>query len=63
MSILAIQAPRAAFAAALLVFAAALAHAPAATAAADLTATTWDEALTLSRQHDRPILIDFFTEW
>lgn len=27
------------------------------------TATTWDEALALSRQHDRPILIDFFTEW
>jgi hypothetical protein len=36
----------------------------AATALAGTTsATTWDEALALSRQHDKPILIDFFTEW
>jgi hypothetical protein len=27
------------------------------------TATTWDEALALSEQHGKPILIDFFTEW
>jgi hypothetical protein len=32
-------------------------------AAAEFSATTWDEALSLSRQHDKPILIDFFTEW
>lgn len=32
-------------------------------AAGEFTATTWDEALSLSRQHDKPILIDFFTEW
>lgn len=31
--------------------------------AGDDQATTWDEALALSKQHDRPILIDFFTEW
>ena len=31
--------------------------------AAALTATTWDEAQALSREHGRPILIDFFTEW
>jgi hypothetical protein len=31
--------------------------------AAALTATSWDEALALSRQHEKPILIDFFTEW
>ncbi|HOX27125.1 MAG TPA: hypothetical protein PLL30_15505 [Candidatus Krumholzibacteria bacterium] len=35
----------------------------AAGAAAATTATTWDEALALSRQQDKPILIDFFTEW
>jgi len=34
---------------------------PAAAAAA--TATTWDEALALSREQGKPILIDFFTEW
>lgn len=31
--------------------------------AQDRTATTWDQALDLSRQHGKPILIDFFTEW
>lgn len=43
----------------LLCAAAGLAAAPAAAA----TATSWDEALALSRQHEIPILIDFFTEW
>jgi hypothetical protein len=41
---------------------------PAASAFADnaqtgLTATTWDQALELSQRYDKPILIDFFTEW
>jgi len=31
--------------------------------ASELSATTWDDALALSKQHDKPILIDFFTEW
>jgi len=31
--------------------------------AEDFTATTWDDALAKSTQHDKPILIDFFTEW
>jgi len=31
--------------------------------AEDRTATTWDQALALSQQHGKPILIDFFTEW
>ncbi len=35
----------------------------AAAPAAALTAATWDEAVALSRQHQKPILIDFFTEW
>jgi hypothetical protein len=43
--------------------AAAVLGAPVAGAATELTATTWDEALALSRQHQKPILIDFFTEW
>lgn len=29
----------------------------------ELSATTWDEALALSRKHHKPILIDFFTDW
>jgi len=29
----------------------------------EASATTWDEALALSREHGQPILIDFFTEW
>ncbi|MDY0111012.1 MAG: hypothetical protein RBT60_13875 [Candidatus Krumholzibacteria bacterium] len=37
--------------------------APAVAAQDALSAATWDEALALSRQHDKPILIDFFTEW
>ena len=28
-----------------------------------MTVTSWDEALALSREHQKPILIDFFTEW
>ena len=32
-------------------------------AADEFAATTWDEALALSRTQDKPILIDFFTEW
>jgi hypothetical protein len=32
-------------------------------AASQFTATTWDQALALSQQYDKPILIDFFTEW
>jgi len=31
--------------------------------ASDFSATTWDEALALSKSHNKPILIDFFTEW
>ncbi|MEZ4388142.1 MAG: hypothetical protein R3D98_11300 [Candidatus Krumholzibacteriia bacterium] len=31
--------------------------------AGEFSATTWDEALALSQQHGKPILIDFFTEW
>ncbi len=31
--------------------------------ASEFTATTWDEAKALSEKHDKPILIDFFTEW
>jgi hypothetical protein len=40
----------------------ALLSAPAAMAG-DHTATTWEEALALSKAHDLPVLIDFFTEW
>ena len=32
-------------------------------AAEPLAATTWEQALALSTQHQKPILIDFFTEW
>ncbi len=28
-----------------------------------LTATTWEEAVALSEEHARPILIDFYTDW
>ncbi len=31
--------------------------------AGDYSATTWDEAVALSQKHNKPILIDFFTEW
>jgi thiol:disulfide interchange protein len=34
---------------------------PAAAGAA--TATTWDEARALAEKHDKPILIDFYTDW
>ena len=44
-----------------LVVSALAATTPAAAAAA--TATTWDEALALSSEQGKPILIDFFTEW
>ncbi len=32
-------------------------------AAAALRAATWEEARALSREHGKPVLIDFFTEW
>ena len=38
-------------------------HEDLAALAGTTSATTWDEALALSRQQDKPILIDFFTEW
>jgi hypothetical protein len=32
-------------------------------AAEPVVAHSWDEAVTLSKQHGTPILIDFFTDW
>jgi hypothetical protein len=32
-------------------------------AAEPVIAYTWDEAVTLSKQHGTPILIDFYTDW
>ena len=40
-----------------------LAIAGAARASEPVLAHSWDEAVTLSKQHGTPILIDFFTEW
>ncbi len=47
----------------ILALAALVALAGAAQAAEPVIAHTWDEAVTLSKQHGVPVLIDFFTEW
>lgn len=46
-----------------LALAALVAFAGAAQAAEPIIAHTWDEAVTLSKQHGTPVLIDFYTDW
>jgi hypothetical protein len=47
----------------LIVLALAAVLAGGARAAEPVIAYTWDEAVTLSKQHGTPILIDFYTDW
>lgn len=46
-----------------LAFVALVALAGVAQAAEPVIAHSWDEAVTLSKQHGTPILIDFYTDW
>ncbi len=47
----------------ILVLAALVALGGAAWAAEPVVANSWNEAVTLSKQHGTPILIDFYTDW